>query len=128
MTLLSISINYKVLPKPKSLQSNSAIQSSLIYNFYIQFQSRWQDLYESIIFQNFQSFKKLSKKYLRPYKIIFQLNTLLFTLCLLKSIHSIYLVFYVSILELTIFNTFPKRTWLVSALVIVNRKSEYEIL
>jgi len=128
MTLLSISMNYKVLSKLTSLQSNSAIKSSLMYNFCIQFQSRWQDLYESIILQDFQSFKKLSKKYLRPYKIIFQLNTLLFTLCLLKSIHSIYLVFYVSILELTIFNTFPKRTWLVSALVIINRKSEYEIL
>jgi len=60
-------------------------------------------------FQTTWPSKKLSKKYLRPYKIIAQPSTLSFTLCLPKSIHSVYSVFYVSILEPTMSNTFSER-------------------
>jgi len=41
--------------------------------------------------------------------------------------HSDYPVFYVSILELTMSNSFSKRTQLALTLVIINRKPEYEI-
>ena len=53
--------------------------------------------------------KKLSKKYLGPYKIISQPSTLSFTLCLPESMCSVHPVFHVSILEPTTFNTFSKR-------------------
>ena len=71
--------------------------------------------------------KKLSKKYLGPYKIIFHPGILLFTLCLSESIHSVHLVFYVSMLESAIYNTFPRKTHPVSVLVIIDEKLKYEI-
>ena len=61
------------------------------------------------------------------YEIISQSDTLLFTLCLLESIYSVHLVFYISILEPATFKTFPKRTQPAPALAIINRKPEYEI-
>ena len=60
-------------------------------------------------FQTTCSSKKLSKKYLGPYKIIAQPGTLSFTLCLSESIHSVYSVFHVSMLEPATSNTFSKR-------------------
>ena len=78
-------------------------------------------------FQTTQPLKKLSKKYLGPYKIIAQPNTLLFTLCLPESMRSVHLVFHVSILEPTTSNTFSKRIQLAPAPVIIDRKPEYEI-
>ena len=44
-------------------------------------------------FQTTQPSKKLSEKYLRPYKIITQPGTLLFTLCLPESMCSVHPVF-----------------------------------
>ena len=41
--------------------------------------------------------------------------------------HSVHPVFYVSMLEPAISNTFPKRMQLVSAPVIIDREPEYEI-
>ena len=71
--------------------------------------------------------KKLSEKYLRSYKIIAQPGTLLFTLHLPESMHSVHPVFHVSMLKPTTFNTFPERIQLVSTLVIIDRGPEYEI-
>ena len=53
--------------------------------------------------------KKLSEKYLRPYEIISQPGTLLFTLCLLESMCSVHPVFHVSMLEPIISNIFSER-------------------
>jgi len=78
-------------------------------------------------FQTTWPSKKLSEKYLRPYEIIAQPGTLLFTLCLLESICSIHPVFHVSMLEPTISNTFSERIQLVFTPVIIDRKPEYEI-
>jgi len=55
------------------------------------------------------SSKKLSKKYLRPYKIIAQPGTLLFTLRLLESMCSVHPVFHVFMLKPTTSNTFSER-------------------
>ena len=71
--------------------------------------------------------KKLSEEYLKSYKIIFQSDILLFILHLLESIHSVHLVFYMSMLESIISNSFPKRIQLASILVIIDRESKYEI-
>ena len=78
-------------------------------------------------FQTTQPSKKLSKKYLRPYKIIAQPGTLSFTLRLSESIHSVHPVFYVSMLEPATSNTFSKRIQLAPAPVIIDGESEYEI-
>ena len=87
------------------------------------FQSRWQSLCQNTVLQNYLAFKK----YLKPYKIITQPGTLLFTFCFLESMCSVHPVFYVSMLKPAIFNSFSKRTQLVLAPVIIDRKSEYEI-
>ena len=71
--------------------------------------------------------KKLSEKYLRPYKIISQPGTLLFILCLPESMHSIHPVFHVSMLEPTTSNTFSERIQLTPAPVIIDGEPEYEI-
>ena len=78
-------------------------------------------------FQTTQPSKKLSKKYLRPYEIISQPGTLSFTLCLPEFIHSVYPVFYMSMLEPTTSNTFSKRIQPASTLVIIDREPKYEI-
>jgi len=78
-------------------------------------------------FQTTQPTKKLSEKYLRLYEIIFQPDILLFILCLLESMHSVHLVFYMSMLKPATSNTFPKRIQLVPILVIINREPKYEI-
>ena len=78
-------------------------------------------------FQTTRPSKKLSKKYLRPYKIIAQPGTLLFTLCLPESMCSVHLVFYVSMLEPATSNTFSERIQPAPALVIIDREPEYEI-
>jgi len=60
-------------------------------------------------FQTTWSSKKLSEKYLGPYKIISQPGTLLFTLRLPESMCSVYPVFHVSMLRPATSNTFSKR-------------------
>ena len=78
-------------------------------------------------FQTTQPSKKLSEKYLGPYKIITQPGTLSFTLCLPESMHSIHPVFHVSMLEPATANTFSKRIQPATAPVIIDREPEYEI-
>jgi len=78
-------------------------------------------------FQTTQPSKKLSKKYLRPYEIIAQPGTLLFTLCLLESICSVHPVFNISMLEPATSNTFSERIQLASAPVIIDREPKYKI-
>ena len=78
-------------------------------------------------FRTTWSSKKLSKKYLRPYKIISQPSTLLFTLYFLESMHSVHLVFHVFMLEPATSNSFPKKTQLAPTPVIIDREPEYEI-
>ena len=75
-----------------------------------------------------QSSKKLSEKYLRPYKIITQPSTLLFTLCLPESIHSVYPVFYVFMFKPTMSNTFSERIQPALTLVIINREPNMKFL
>ena len=71
--------------------------------------------------------KKLSEKYLGPYEIISQPGTLLFTLRLPESMHSVHPVFHVSMLEPATSNTFSKRIQLVPAPVIIDGEPKYEI-
>ena len=71
--------------------------------------------------------KKLSEKYLRPYEIIAQPGTLLFTLHLPESMHSVHPVFHVSMLKPAISNTFSKKIQLAPALVIIDGEPKYEI-
>ena len=78
-------------------------------------------------FQTTRPSKKLSEKYLRPYEIISQPGTLLFTLCLPESMCSVHPVFYMSMLEPTTSNTFSKRIQPAPAPVIIDGEPEYEI-
>ena len=78
-------------------------------------------------FQTTHPSKKLSKKYLRLYKIIAQPSTLLFTLCLPKSMHSVHPVFHVSMLKPSTSNTFSKRIQPAPAPVIIDGEPKYEI-
>ena len=58
-------------------------------------------------FQTTRPSKKLSEKYLRIYKIIAQLSLQSFTLYLLDTMRAVHSVFYISMLEPAIPNTFP---------------------
>jgi len=78
-------------------------------------------------FQTTWSSKKLSEKYLGPYKIISQPGTLLFTLCLPESMQSVHSVFHVSMFEPATSNTFSERIQLAPAPVIIDGEPEYEI-
>jgi len=78
-------------------------------------------------FQTTRPSKKLSEKYLRPYEIIAQPGTLLFTLHLPESMCSVHLIFHVSMLEPITSNTFSKRIQLAPAPVIIDGEPEYEI-
>ena len=71
--------------------------------------------------------KKLSKKYLGPYKIISQPGTLSFTLRLPESMRFVHPVFHVSMLKPATSNTFSERIQLSPAPVIIDGKPEYEI-
>ena len=78
-------------------------------------------------FRTIRPSKKLSEKYLRPYKIISYPGTLSFTLRLLESMCSVHPVFHVSMLEPTTSNTFSERIQLAPTSVIIDREPEYEI-
>jgi len=71
--------------------------------------------------------KKLSKKYLGPYKIIAQPSPQSFTLRLPDTMRAIHPVFHVSMLELATPNTFQQRSKPLPALVIIDKEPEYEI-
>ena len=75
-------------------------------------------------FQTTWSSKKLSEKYLEPYKIIAQPSTLSFTLYFSESMCSVHPVFHVSMLEPAASNSFSKRT---STLVIIEGEPKYKI-
>ena len=78
-------------------------------------------------FQTTWPSKKLSEKYLGPYEIISQPGTLLFTLRLPESMHSVHPVFHMSMLEPATSNTFSERIQLAPAPVILDREPKYEI-
>jgi len=82
---------------------------------------------KSQYFQTTRLSKKLSEKYLRPYKIIAQPSLQSFTLRLLDTIRAIHLVFYVSILEPAIPNVFQQRSKPPPVPVIIDGEPEYEI-
>jgi len=71
--------------------------------------------------------KKLSEKYLRPYKIIAQPSPQSFTLRLLDTMRAAHPVFHVSMLEPATPNTFQQRSEPSPALVIIDKEPEYEI-
>ena len=71
--------------------------------------------------------KKLSKKYLGPYKIIAQPSPQSFTLHLPNTMRAIHPVFHISMLEPAIPNTFQQRSEPPPAPVIIDGKPEYEI-
>ena len=71
--------------------------------------------------------KKLSEKYLGPYKIIAQAGTHSFTLRLPDSMRAVHPVFHVSMLEPSIPNTIPDRSDPPPAPVTIDGKPEYEI-
>jgi len=71
--------------------------------------------------------KKLSEKYLGPYKIIAQPSPQSFTLCLLDTMRAVHLVFHVSMLKPAIPNSFQQRSEPPPASIIINREPEYEI-
>ena len=78
-------------------------------------------------FRTTQPSKKLSEKYLGSYEIISQPGTLSFTLYLPKSMHSIYLVFHMSMHKPTTSDFFSKRTQPPPTSVIIDREPKYEI-
>ena len=72
-------------------------------------------------------FKKLFEKYLDFYEIIAQHNTYLFIFHFPESMHSVHLVFHISILKIVIPNTFPRWFNPPSALVTIDSEVKYEI-
>ena len=86
-----------------------------------------KDFVKTQFFRITQPLKKLSKKYLRPYEIIAQPGTLLFIFHLPESMYSIHPVFHMSMLKPAMSNSFPERKQLVPILVIIDKKSKYEI-
>ena len=82
---------------------------------------------KACFFRTTQPSKKLSKKYLRPYEIIAQPSTLLFTLHLPESMCSVHPVFHVSMLEPATSNTFSERIQPAPASVIIDGEPKYEI-
>ena len=103
-------MNYRVPSKLKSPWPNSIIRNLLMRNV------------PPLLIS-----KKLSKKYLGPYKIISQPGTLSFALHLPESMRSVHPVFHVSMLEPATSNTFSKRIQPAPAPVIIDGEPEYEI-
>ena len=124
--------------KPSLLSLILTLLSGVQYEVHIQYQPDVKAKLDIVHFQcnqfsgqsvpNIWPSKKLSEKYLRPYEIIAEPSILLFTLHLPESMHSVHPVFYVSMLEPAMFNSFSERTQLVSAPVIIDREPEYKIL
>jgi len=71
--------------------------------------------------------KKLSEKYLGPYKIIVQPSSQSFTLYLPDTMRAIYPIFHVSMLEPATPNTFQQHSEPLPAPVIIDGEPEYEI-
>src|SRR6202795_67349 len=71
--------------------------------------------------------KKLAEKHLGPFDIIAQVGTHSFTLRLPKTMHSVYPVFHISMLEPVTPNVLPNRTISPPPPVTIGGDSEYEI-
>ena len=71
--------------------------------------------------------KRLSEKYLGPFKIISQVRPLSWTLRLPASMHAVHPVFHISMLEPSTPNTLPNRIQPPPPPVIVDEELEYEI-
>jgi len=82
---------------------------------------------KSQYFRTTRLLKKLSEKYLGPYKVIAQPSTQLFTLRLLDTMRAVHPVFHVSMLEPATPNTFQQRSEPLPAPIIINGEPEYEI-
>jgi len=78
-------------------------------------------------FQTTRPSKKLSEKYLGPYKIIAQPSLQLFTLHLLDTMRAIHPVFHISMLKPATPNTFQQHSEPLPAPVIIDREPEYKI-
>ena len=61
------------------------------------------------------------------YKIIFQPDTLSFTLCFPESMHSVHWIFHVYMLKPATSNSFLEKVQLALTLVMIDGKPEYEI-
>ena len=119
-------ISYKVLSKLKSLQHYQ--KSTDAQHFPTpDFKVDNKVFVKAQFFQTTRPSKKLSEKYLRPYKVIVQPSTLLFTLHLPEFMCSVYLVFYVSMLEPAMSNSFSERKQLAPTPVIIDGEPEYKI-
>ena len=129
ITLLQISMSYRVPSKLKSLQPNNIIRNLLMHNIsplliLKQITNSLSKLSSSEL-PSLQ--KKLSKKYLELHETISQPGTLLFTFYLPDFMYSVYPVFYVSMLKPATSNFFSKRTQLALIPVIIDSEPEYEI-
>ena len=93
----------------------------------LDFQARQAVFIKSQYFRMTCPSKKLSEKYLGPYKIIAQPSPQSFTLCLLDTMRAVHLVFHVSMLKPAIPNSFQQRSEPPPASIIINREPEYEI-
>jgi len=71
--------------------------------------------------------KKLSEKYLVPYKIIAQPSLQSFTLCLPDTMRAVHPMFYISMLKSATSNTFQQCSKPPPAPVIINEEPEYKI-
>ena len=78
-------------------------------------------------FRTTQPTKKLSEKYLGPYKIISQAGTLLWTLQLPDSMCAIHPVFHVSMLEPSTPNSIPEHIQPFPLPVLIDGEPEYKI-
>jgi len=82
---------------------------------------------KSQYFQMTRPLKKLSEKYLRPYKIIAQPSPQSFTLRLPDTMRAVHPVFHVSMLEPATPNSFQQRSEPPPAPIIIDGEPEYEI-
>jgi len=82
---------------------------------------------KSQYFRTTRPSKKLSKKYLGPYKIIAQPSPQSFTLCLPDTMRAVHPVFHVSMLKPTTLNNFQQCSEPPPAPVIIDGEPEYEI-
>ena len=71
--------------------------------------------------------KKLTEKFLGPFEILAQVNSVSFTLHLPNSMRSIHPIFHISMLEPSTPNEFPNRTETLPPPVIINGETEFEI-
>ena len=93
----------------------------------LDFQVRQSVFVRSQYFQTTRPSKKLSEKYLGPYKIIAQPSPQSFTLCLPDTMRTAHPVFHVSMLEPATPNTFQQHSEPPPALVIIDGEPEYKI-